>query len=403
MLAGLALGLSGLTRASAALYLLLVPLWVFLAAQNTRQKIALPVVILLVSLITVLPWLLVLGDEEGHFMPLAATGSYNLYLGNNPWDADPRPTPLGYEGDTNQARRAINDYVDQHEIHPETAARRLALEEIRANPSGFVERSLARLRGFLGSDFFEIRHFAYAAYPPVPPAFILAMWALFILAFVLFLTFAITGLFGGAGLRHRNFILILALAGLVLPALTIANSRLYLPVLAILTPTAGAGIAAFRTLNRRRIFLTLMVALTIAAAVVASIPQTITRDLRPSLYYFDLIQGLKRFVPAEPFFSDGFLLHIDSPADDTLTVTILSEGLLFGENNARTLEWAVTKGPNEFSMTVYSDRPSPPLQIEIKSERLAQTITIEPIQRSTWWQWQPTELHGLEFMWAGGF
>ena len=103
-------------------------------------------VCLLASLLVVAPWQALIVRHEGHFLPLTASGGYNLYLGNNPWVPEGHGSSWGHYDSSAQLLGRVNERVSSTGRHPDLVARQLALEEIAAHPLDFAGRSADRVR-----------------------------------------------------------------------------------------------------------------------------------------------------------------------------------------------------------------------------------------------------------------
>ena len=405
VLIGVILGFGGLTRAAIIPYVLAIAMWMFLNAS--KRRFLFPSLFIAAWFITVLPWLSIISIQEKNFMPLATTGSYNLYLGNNPWESEGAfSEDSRMISSASKVRAAIDYYYKKNSVHPETAARILAVKEILANPEIFIRRSADRFGSFLGGSFFEIRHLTHAAYPLVPDALIIILWVIFLLAFIIFLSLTMLGFVANTNQEfpYRTLLIVMAITGWIVPTFVLARSRFFLPTLAILTPVAGIGLLAMRNLitAKRKMFFSFLIIL-IGTPIILSLPDVVANGLRPSIYYAKLIHTFENVSQTNAVFSDRFIFKSLTERTDPITITIMSKGYFFGATDRQDYVWQVSGRLDEVQLIIYSTTATVPLEIMLSSEDQNLSVLIHPVQKDNWWNWKPTGLPEIEYLWAGGF
>lgn len=389
ILAGLSLGLAALTRAAALPLLVVVPGWMVTAGRGSRAAWARAGLLLAVVVLVISPWQWALQKREGHFVPLSSAAPYNLVLGNSPWPGERGPA----------LHRRIRERAQELETTTSAAARTIAFEEIRANPTGFVSRCLQRLRMLWGLDTFVIRHTLMAIYPPLAG---FAVWCL--LCVLLAALLVSTGLAGAgivaAPLGSRQLLLLLmAVALAVPPTLAFSNSRMGLPLLALLLPFAGLGAVTLFRLSTWRL-------LAVGGLVVAAAVSALTLP-RPnplvwpgaSSHYRSTIGQIDR------------LLGTHTPLADCLQVWVgervevsPSEGFRFTRGDARTRRLEPGARPKQLDIVSIGAEPSSSsveLGLWIHTQDAAAPAKVTPIRREYWQRWGETPVEGVSLRWCG--
>jgi hypothetical protein len=244
---GAALGAAGLTRAS------VLVLWVVVALAFARRmpvgaRARAAATIGVTALVVALPWLVALARQEGRLVPLSTTGGYNLLIGQLPDDA----ASSRAEAKRAAAREARRLAADRG-WSDDQAARFLALERMREDPLAAAGRAGTRLLNLLAPESHARRHLSGVVYPPLLPGLLPPLSLLIVtLSFATWGCVLVGLLAPGAPLagRDRRLLLLLAAAAAAPHLLTVASSRLGLPLLALLLPAAGAGLAHLLS-NRR--------------------------------------------------------------------------------------------------------------------------------------------------------
>ena len=393
ILAGIFLGLSGLTRTASLPFLIIMPLWLFMALKKTKHRATYPLIVFSTCIIVWLPWLVLLQQKEGRFMPLATTGGYNLYLGNNPFDSNKRSLVL----------QSIGEYAEINSIHPDLAARTLAFEEIQGDIGGFFVNSLSRLSRLWAVDSFLMRHTLSLVYPPLEPDAILWIWAYVIISYFLLLLLAMWGLISTSFKNQPlRLIIILVVSGMVLPAISVSITRMHIPLLALLLPAAGIGVANIKIeASRAKKYFILMIGLILSFKIISTIPNVMSFT-NPSSYYINPVNKIDDIVGSNTTFADTIKIRILNDEAYTIRINIISEGYLFENNNSREFIWDFPSEKNTLSLIIVSNEVSIPLELEISSESLNQSVIIYPIDGDHWKQWQPVGIDQVIYVWLGG-
>jgi len=389
LLAGLSLGLAALTRAAALPLLVVVPVWMVASGRGSRAAWARVGLLLAVVVLVISPWQWLLQKREGHFVPLSSAAPYNLVLGNSPWPGKRGP----------RLHRRIRERAQELETTTSEAARMIALDQIKTDPGGFARRSLKRLRTLWGFDTFTLRHTFMVIYPPQKS---FALWCL--LCALLAALLITTGL-AGAGivagpLGSRQLLpLLMAVALAVPPALTFSNSRMGLPLLALLLPVAGVGAVIFTRLSTRRL-------LAVGGLVVAAAVSALTLP-RPdplvwpgaSSHYRAAIGQIDRLLGTHTPLADCLKVRAGEAVELTL-----SEGFRFTPSGARTRRIKPGRRAARMDIVTLETEPSNPgteLRLLIQAQDGAVSAEVTPIRRDYWQRWGQTPVESVALRWCG--
>ena len=389
LLAGMSLGLAALTRAAALPLLVVVPGWVVVAGRGSRAAWARAGLLLAVVLLVVSPWQWALQKREGQFVPLSSAAPYNLVLGNSPWPGERGPT----------LHRRIRERAQELETTTSKAARAIALDEIRTDPGGFASRCLQRLRTLWGLDTFILRHTLMVIYPPLPG---FAVWCLLcaLLAALLVTTGLAGAGFAAGPLGSRQLLLLLMAAALAVPpAVTFSNSRMGLPLLALLLPIAGVGAVAFSRLSTRRL-------LAVGGLVVAAAVSALTLS-RPhplvwpgaSSHYRATVGQIDRLLGTHTPLADCLQVWVGERVELTL-----SEGFRFTRGGVRTRRLEPGARPTQMDIVTFAAESSSPvteLKLLIQGQGRAVVAEVAPIRREYWQRWEQTPVEGFSLRWCG--
>ena len=389
--AGAALGLSALTRAAALPLLFVLPLgllWFDLKSPRATLRAGL---VFATALLVLSPWLVALRRQEGHFVPISTAAGYNLVLGNNPW-----PGARGRE-----LRRNIGRVASEQGITRTQAERASAAGEIRRHPGAFVGRSVVRFRRLWASDEFAKRHLLSAIYPPLPAWMVWALLVVLISSLGMFLTFALAGLTAIRIHRKGLLLVLLVAASCVPPVLTVSNTRMGLPLLALLLPIAGQGVFILsRTSVRQRMVLLALLASLLASAV--TLPRYTSLSPVASGFYRHTVGALDALTGARTPIADCLRART-SERSQPIEIT-LSPGYAFAGDGGKVRTFPPRDRPYRIKVTASSDRESAdaePLELAIRSPDGHDLDSIQPIRREYWHRWQSTQVEGFELMWCG--
>ena len=399
LFSGLSLGLAGLTRAAVLPLLLVIPSWQMWKIQSGWRRILLPLATLLVALATITPWQVTLCNREGRFVPLSTAAGYNLYLGNNPW--------TGQDQVRHEARAQLQTYMDRHKVSRDEAGRALALGYIRSDPLGFAARCWRHARALYVPDWYVLRHLLYATYPPIPDGLALVVIVWLFGALAILLGCATYGFSRGTpGFTQRGLLAACIIFGMLPSLPTIANSRMVFPLLALLVPAGGIGLAAIIAKRRRLVGLFL---LTIAGVTIRianpSLPDGAfgTRN-QVSTHYASAAAMLERFFGARLIAGkDRIMLRYVGPdVPVSVTLSITDGKHVFQDSNSSQTVWQ----PGHRSAVigydiVTADATAGPPQIELSSSETSFPIRFAPVDPAAWRCWQSTGVAHFEFLWLG--
>lgn len=394
-LCGIATGYLLLLRAPGVLMVVGLLFWLWLNNGPLRRRLACVGSAVLLTIAMVLPWQLQLFDEEERFVFLTTFNSYNLAVGNSPW------SPVEYGSSwSHPSRLLLDEYlerkVDQGEDRSD-ASRAVALQELQTEPLRTLQRGVARLRMLWAPDFFPLRHFLRVVYPPLPVGWLLPITAFLLGSFLVLVALTLRGLLLSE-LRHRDLLLILLVSGTLLPALTLAMSRLHLPLLGVLLPAAGLGLVAGPVRNglwRGIAAFSLFLAVTLPTW-----PLVLESYLMPSSYYGAAISRLDAWTGTKTLTSDRVELRREPGFEVDVEVRVPSPQRRFATGD-RVLRWPGDRrlfAVEVFSTSGESDRP---LILELQDERGRQLYAGQPVVRHTWNRWQASPMPGVSWRWRG--
>jgi len=399
LLCGVFLGLAGLTRAAALPLLIAVPVWLAWKIRHRLRRVLLPIGAFGVSLLVLSPWLATLWARENRFVLLTTTAGYNLYLGNNPWSEEDEAR--------GEVRTALETYMAEHNVSRDEAGRALALAYIREDIGGFLRRCCQHARAMWVPDWYVMRHVLYAAYPPMPNAAALALLAAFVAAVVVLLGSAAYGL-GSRRVEfsHRGLLLVCVLFGMLPSLPSIANSRMTFPLLALLLPAVGVGLAAC---VQRRAWGRGVIALVATAAAMWVLNPTLpngafgTRS-QASAHYAAVARSLESVFGATDIAAKDRVLFrwIGDDSQDSLLLSILSDDHVFETSNSRELAWPSLKrgGIIRIELITPNATAGPPT-IQLALPATGPTAVLRPVDPQAWRQWRPCGLKEVEYMWLG--
>ena len=396
---GTFLGLAGLARAAALPLLIVIPLWIGWRLRPRKTRLAAPLTALVVCVIWLIPWQWSLQAREGRFVALSTAAGYNLYLGNNPWSLEAQSR--------SEARGALQNYMREHGVSRDEAGRALALQHIRSDVPAFLQRCWSHARAMFVPDWYVLRHMLYASYPPVSNATAYGGLLVFSLSFAVLVAAALAGLIrGGNAAALRSLPLLCVIVGFLPHVLTIANSRMTLPLLALLLPAAGAGLAL---LNRRRAW--------IAGAALCLVVLIGERALNPnfpegavgtrnqiSTRYSALVSGLDLLFGADDLAGkDRVLLRCgDRPSATRLKISATPDDFVLNRERQKEIEWSPTSAGETLTLDLFTPRATvgPPM-LRVSNSLTGESAEIQPVRQDAWRRWRSAGMGGLEFMWLG--
>ena len=203
-----------------------------------------------------------------------------------------------------------------------------------------------------------------------------------------------------------TLLLACVLLGMVPSLLSVASTRMSLPLLAMLLPGAGVGLA---TLAARRAWLhgaLLFVAIGAALWLLnPTLPGSAlgTRNLA-SAHYRSVARGIERVFGAERIAMQDriFLRRARAGARGSFRLTILTDGYLFGPARSQTVTWADPMPGETEVLKIRAPHACMQLPtIELTHLPTGRFVRINAVQPDAWRQWRPTGLGGIEYAWAG--
>lgn len=397
--AGLALGLLLLTRPAGLPYLLLLPL-AFLGPRRCwagRRRAAGAMV--LAAVLTILPWEATLWRQEGRPVLLATGTGFNLALGNNPLVG--RGEGATWLGPATHARlqREVAAFAAARGLAPDAAMQAYALDQVARDPAAALRRAAERAALLWSADAFPVRHLVHAVVRPLPLPLIASVWALTFAAYLSLAGLALRGLLIPGRLRHRRALLLLTLAGAIGPLLTVAFSRLHLPLLALLLPAAGVGWthrAELRSRARRLALAGSLAAVAIVAA--ATLKPVIETQLMPSAWARPVVAPVARAIGARPVFGDLVEL-VYRPA-----AAAHPDSLRIAPAPGETITIPLDR-PARLTVAVHPGAPWHRGSLTLRALPGDMDVIVDPVAPDLWWTDQdlaPLGFPGLLMRWQGG-
>lgn len=375
-----------LTRAAGLPLLLTLPLWLGLRCRAHRQTVL--AALALAAMVTLAPWHALIYRFEGSFHLLATSGGYNLLLGNNPHPEKSRT----------ELQRIIRQSARERGLDEDGAARRLALAEIRARPGRAALGVIARTRVLLLPDQFVLRHLFGAVYDPARVRWPLLWFFAVVLSQVGVGVGLVRGFFC-VDWHDADLRLLLLLGGslLVLPALTVANTRMTLPVLALLLPFAATGLVAAA---RRGATLASGLAGALLVANIAAPPYGAEELVQqPSGYYAEPLAVIDRLVRGSLVASDCLRLRSADGGERRIRAEA-GGGYRFPGGRRRTLVLRSSGRPTRID--TFGVAPAHPPELVVDDLAAGASVHIsDPLEASSWLRWRETGIDGVELKWCG--
>lgn len=400
LLLGIALGLSVITRAAALLFLIIIPVWVILNLKIKREKIIIPLLIIITVLLVIFPWEYTLVSREKRFAFLTNYSSRNLYMGNNEFVRQ----KLDYDLHDLEylPYRALRKYAKQNSLHIEAAARELAVKEIKSHFGAFIKRAFSKFLLLWPINSYPMRYLFEVVYPPMSSSLLQIIIFIFVISYILFSIFAVKGIFAGEmPLKHIILILSLVIAGMAPYIIAASHTRYNLPQVALLLPLAGVGLVHFK----KKIAWTMIIAaITICASLALSFyayKNYLYKVLHPSSYYRQTVSPLDKLFKKETTLVDAIELTANGPAhQDLVTLTILNDGnySFKRDKNEKTIQVNLKQ---KKLIDIFSVRPQETLFLKVHSAKQRKAALINPISPNFWYKSQPI-MGNISLSWAGG-
>jgi hypothetical protein len=399
---GIVLGLLAITRAASIAFLIIIPSWIFFSIKNKRDKIIIPMIIVILFSCIILPWEYTLIKREKRFV-LFSTFSYrNLYIGNNQWIRE--GMQFNPPEESTGPRDTMRAYARKHSIPKEEAAKELAIEEITSHFGKFLKRAYQKSLLLWTFDFFPIRHLTNGVYPPMSDFFVLLMSIIFALSHIFLVIFALMAFFNQElQLKKKAFFLILLIAGMLPYVVAFGNPRFNLPQVALLVPLAGYGITKFKPKNILSSLVSIVAVICLCALFFHTYNQYIHKLLRPSSYYRGSINVMDKICRTETIFKDVIKVKRSNRKNiDVLTFKILNEKYYSFQYKKDSKKIRIKLDQNTKTIYVYSTNPTEPLILSIYSKKQNKSVELEPISKDFWNKYQLINLDKIAVNWVGG-
>ena len=206
---------------------------------------------------------------------------------------------------------------------------------------------------------------------------------------------------GAGGYIAGTYLSSTAIASLLAPALlTVANSRMALPALALALPFAGHGAARLAAGPQRGRALAVLAA--VAALLFLDLRAGATlAPLEPSSHYRALVAKLDHLYGTRTAVSDCVELRARGPrAPEGLRIELRNGYRARAGGTA--IDWQPRRRPR-LRLRVVAERPAGPLELALVPERPgAKTTVALPIGEATWMGWTASGARGVEMRWCGG-
>lgn len=392
-LLGLAVGACVLVRVAALPWLLLAPVWPLLALPRGRGRIAAALLVGLLSLAAVAPWQRALSRAEGGFVLLSTAGGYNLLLG------------AGADADKPEVRAAVAARAREAGTNRDAAARQLAWEQIRRHPAAYLAACVRRASSLWQGDQILFRHLLRAVYPPRSEGIAGTVIAATLAAQALLLAAAAWGIARWPRpARPEGILLLVAIASLLAPALlTVANSRMALPALALALPFAGHGAVRMAGGPARGRALAVLVAVVCAYLLNLRAGASLA-SLEPSSHYRGLVAAMDDWYGSRTAVSDCVELRArpGGRATGALLVELRGGYRLRAGRDAREVRWQPLRRPR-LRLRVVGERPEGALELALTPARTpGRTVLVHPTEPEGWASWRPSGVRAVEVRWCGG-
>jgi hypothetical protein len=138
------------------------------------------------------------------------------------------------------------------------------------------------------------------------------------------------------------------------------------------------------------------------ALIIPTIQNYIQNNLRPSIYYMDLVAGIDRYFSGDPEYSDRFIFAQEGGEADTIQIEILTDGYLFRWREAQIVQWDIPEGGGYIQLDIYAAARLSPLEISLTSLSTGETIRLDPLDPASWHHWTRIDLGDVQYQWAGG-
>ncbi|MEM8994408.1 MAG: glycosyltransferase family 39 protein [Acidobacteriota bacterium] len=371
--AGVVLGAAVLTRVALAPWAALVPCGLAMSPGPGRRRIRLAAAAAAGAAVVIAPWVAVQVDRYDH-LGLSTLGGYNLALGNHAEVPAAYGSSWGHAESTRAILGELRSRADAAGTEWWRPASGLARSTVSADPAAALGRVVVRLWLLAAPDVLPIRHVLHATYPPLSPWMTAFLTGAVVLSHVALLFAGVLGLLtGSAATSAGRLVPWLALAALAPPALSVAPTRVFLPVEALLLPgigavavamTGGGGWAPPRRAS--------VAAAAVAVLSLVSLPRVVELYWRPSIHSAPAVDAFARSLGAAVIYSDAYRLERAGPAAaDDLTIALRAEGRRLAprpwrsDDGPRRRPWPAGEGVILFDL--FADDPRPGAVLEVRT------------------------------------
>ena len=390
LMTGIGVGLMLVTRAAALPLLVVMPAWIVCSGRGSRASWLRGGLALVVALLVIAPWQLQIQRREGEFIPLSTAAPYNLVLETNPWP--------GTEG--GPLRRQINQRAREIGGTTSAAARSIAIETIVADPVAYAAACVRRARTLWDLDTLLLRHVLIAIYPPVSG---LTAWLVLAASFgslLLVTGLVVAGVPASWPSRGALLLLVMIVALAVGPVLTVTNSRMGIPILALLLPLAGLGAVRLQGLAP-------LARALVAAAIALAAANSLTVDRHDDgLVATGASSHFRAVVPTM-----DRLFGTHTPSADCVQVRAERDILLSlpaeyrfkrGAERERRLKPDGAARLEIVGRDSGRRAPAGQLELLLRTPGSPNAVSMAPVRPDTWQRWRDTELPGVSVLWCGG-
>lgn len=389
--AGGCIALAALSRTAALPFLAILPVWPVLVLKGVRARVVYPCIMAAVMVATLAPWQSVLKQREGRFVLLSTVTGYYLLSDNDPWQTDSGP----------RLKARLAEYAQAHQLEPEAAARKLLLEQARQHPVEFLGRMIKRVRLLWTVDNDALRHLLSVVYPPLPLA---AAWSIVLLLVASYLGFVGLSCLGllarGPRASDKVLLLVAGAASMLSPALTWSDPRMSHPILALLLPLAGHGLATLVGGARRRHLAVTGGLVALIAVNVATLPRIAYFSSQSSAYYRSVLARVDGMLGSQSELGDCIVLRTDR--DLGKVKVLLEEGYELIPQRRRGIVWRTGPGNREIRLNVVSLPQPRPLTLTLRVRGTRKKVQVRPLEPESWRKWKKTDLAGVSVQWCGG-
>ena len=387
-ISGCLLAMATLARAIGLVWIPIVGLWTWLNSFQPRKNFVSAALLLVAALVTLMPWELTLFGLEGRVILVTRTADLSLYLPNYFKPQTPILASQALAPNTLDSETPASKTQDKPSVH------------------NFVSlpKPLQQWARTWNPDFTLYRYLLMLGYPPLNPILVaFIFWATFS-AFVLFLIFAIWGLLVPTPpLQHRWLFVGIVAMTMLLYMFTHGQARYGIPLLAVLLPAAGHGMANIKTLfaktNLRWSVVAAAGMMVMGVSTLIGLPHEYG-TLGASSYYVSFVRGVDSIFQQKSTVSDRLLLRVvgNSPPQK-LTLSIVGSDYAFADSGNRTMEWNPSPDHSQLDLAAQSRTAVQPVRLKVETDSMQSAMV--DLTPTAWHTWQPTGVPGIEYLWLG--